>query len=60
MTRRTTGVPVVRVLVLALVGLVIAGATLLAQNNAGSISGVVEDPQGAVIPAAKVTLTNDE
>jgi len=49
-----------RVWVLALAGLVIAGATLRAQNNAGSISGVVEDPQGAVIPAAKVTLTNDE
>jgi len=30
-----------------------------AQNIAGSISGVVQDPQGAVIPNAKVTLTND-
>jgi hypothetical protein len=38
----------------------IASVSLLAQNNAGSITGVVEDSQGAVIPAAKVTLTNDD
>jgi hypothetical protein len=31
---------------------------LHAQNTAGSITGVVHDPQGAVIPNAKVTLTN--
>ena len=49
-----------RVCVLAAIGLMIACATLSAQNIAGSISGVVQDPQGAVIPAAKVTLTNDE
>ena len=42
----------------------LAFATLLtalvlrAQNTAGSISGVVQDAQGAVIPGAKVTLTN--
>ena len=32
---------------------------LQAQTTAGSISGVVHDPQGAVIPNAKVTLVND-
>jgi hypothetical protein len=52
--------PAVRVFVLALVGFVIATVALRAQNTAGSISGVVQDPQGAVIPSAKVTLTNDE
>ena len=39
--------------------LVIAGLPCRAQNTAGSISGVVQDPQGAVVPAAKVTLTNE-
>jgi hypothetical protein len=29
-----------------------------AQNTAGSIAGVVQDPQGAIIPNAKVTLIN--
>src|SRR5690242_12553740 len=61
MTRRvSTGMPAVRVFVLALAGLLTASAVLRAQNTAGSISGVVDDPQGAVIPAAKVTLTNEE
>jgi len=46
------------VLVLVLAGLVIAGVPLRAQATAGSISGVVHDAQGAVIPNAKVTLTN--
>ena len=52
--------PAVRVFVLALAGLLTASVALRAQNTAGSISGVVDDPQGAVIPAAKVTLTNEE
>ena len=32
----------------------------LAAQTAGSISGTIRDPQGAVIPNAKVTLTNRE
>jgi hypothetical protein len=32
---------------------------LAAQNTSGSISGVVQDSQGAVIPNAKVTLINE-
>ena len=30
-----------------------------AQNTAGSITGSIQDPQGAVIPNARVTLTNN-
>ena len=42
------------------VGLMFAcGLMIKAQNVTGSISGVVEDPQGAVVPNAKITLTND-
>ena len=59
MTHRVSiGMPAVRVFVLALAGLLTASVALRAQT-AGSISGVVQDPQGAVIPAAKVTLTNE-
>src|SRR5215472_14555048 len=34
--------------------------SLMAQNTAGSITGVVQDSQGAVIPSAKVTALNQE
>src|SRR5579863_6015244 len=40
-------------------GILLAGLPLLAQNSAGSISGVIQDPQGAVIPNARVVLTNE-
>jgi hypothetical protein len=36
-----------------------SGLPLLAQNTAGSISGIIQDAQGAVVPNAKITLTND-
>ena len=49
-----------RIVFSAVVALLLAAATLNAQNTAGSISGVVQDAQGAVVPSAKVTLTNDE
>jgi Carboxypeptidase regulatory-like domain/TonB-dependent Receptor Plug Domain len=47
-------------LALLAVGCVFATQTVLAQNIAGSISGVVQDAQGAVVPGAKVTLVNEE
>jgi Carboxypeptidase regulatory-like domain/TonB-dependent Receptor Plug Domain len=42
------------------IGLLFAAVAIYAQITAGSISGVVQDPQGAVIPSAKVTLVNEE
>lgn len=48
-----------RLLFGAAVGVLCLGAPLFAQNTAGSINGVVQDAQGAVIPGAKVALTNE-
>lgn len=53
-TRRATA----QKLVLITAGLLFGGLIVRAQNSAGTISGVVEDAQGAVVPNAKVTLTN--
>ena len=53
-TRRTA-----RRLLIAVTGLLICGSPLAAQNTAGSISGVIQDSQGAVVPNAKVALTNE-
>jgi hypothetical protein len=47
-----------KVLMLAGTAWVLGTNGLHAQNVAGSISGIVQDAQGAVIPNAKVTLTN--
>src|SRR5262249_41540885 len=38
----------------------LVAAVTFAQSNLGSISGVVSDSQGAVMPAAKVAMTNVE
>jgi hypothetical protein len=44
---------------IVLVGLILIGGTLMAQVLKGSISGTATDPQGAVVPGAKVTITNN-
>src|SRR5437870_8356881 len=40
---------------------VLAAAPALAQSNiaAGELHGVITDPSGAIVPAAKVTVTNE-
>ena len=43
---------------LALVLALCAVVSAVAQNANGRITGVITDPQGAVIPAARVTVTN--
>ncbi len=39
--------------------LFILGGTVMAQSNKGSIIGTVKDPNGALVPNAKVTITNN-
>jgi hypothetical protein len=48
-----------RLWIALVVSVLLAGVPAAAQIVAGSITGVIQDPQGAVIPKAKVTLTND-
>jgi hypothetical protein len=36
------------------------GAALVAQMDQGTVTGVIEDPVGAVIPNAQITLTNND
>jgi hypothetical protein len=40
--------------------LLLSGRTAFAQVDEGSIAGVVQDPSGAVVPNAKVTLLNTD
>src|SRR5262245_44920262 len=35
-------------------------ASALAQTSRGTVSGIVSDPNGAVVPGAIITLTNDQ
>jgi len=46
------------IIILLTGALLLCAATASAQQSFGSISGVVQDGQGAVIPNAKVELTN--
>src|ERR1035438_3464582 len=45
---------------LVCVVLLMAGISCFAQESRGSITGKVVDPQNAVVPGAKVTVTNVE
>src|SRR5687768_5052784 len=45
-------------LVLTLIALF--GASVFAQTSRGTVSGIIKDPNGAVVPGAEVTLTNTE
>ena len=55
--RRLFGLPFL--LRLILIACLLPGAAMLAQlAGKGAISGIVEDPSGAAIPNAKVTVTN--
>src|SRR5260370_42244562 len=47
-----------RVLLITLTSLLIAALPIAAQTATGSITGVIHDPTGGVIPNAKVTLIN--
>src|SRR2546430_2383042 len=44
--------------ILAIAGSMLAALSAIGQITTGSIAGNILDPQGAVIPGAKVTLTN--
>lgn len=39
-------------------GLLLSGATALAQSTEGSLHGTVLDPSGALIPQAQITVSN--
>jgi hypothetical protein len=49
-----------RALIVALLALLLSSAVLLAQTSVstGGIVGTVSDPTGALVPGAKVTITN--
>lgn len=49
-----------RHLVLSVLLVAISAALALAQNTAATLTGTVTDPNGAVVPGAKVTITNTE
>src|SRR6266436_7642478 len=58
MSRNTLFTPRSAVLV-ALLATWLFSVSAIAQVDAGAVRGTVTDPTGAVVPNAKVTLTND-
>jgi hypothetical protein len=48
-----------RGLILAVLSLFLVSTALFAQRDLGTITGVVTDPQGAAVPNASVTITED-
>jgi len=45
---------------LIIISLLARNSQVVAQNTSGSITGVVQDATGAVIPGVQVSLTNQE
>lgn len=43
---------------LALVGLLVVGASVYGQTPTATLSGTVRDTSGGVVPSAQITLTN--
>ncbi len=55
-----TGIRCWPTLALAVFAVLVLVPAAFSQSVTGSISGVVIDPNGAVVPAAEVTLVNDQ
>ena len=47
-------------LAVALCATILLSTALMAQSERGTITGTVQDASGAVVPGAKVTLTNTQ
>ena len=60
MARRLISIHSLAVVVTALMVTAFAGSNLCAQVDTGTILGTIKDQSGAVIPNAKVSLTNEE
>jgi hypothetical protein len=58
MKYRSAGASTVRNLLFGCAIFLFAPAAVLAQGGRGSVSGLVSDPSGAVVPTAKVTILN--
>ncbi|HEV8369325.1 MAG TPA: TonB-dependent receptor [Pyrinomonadaceae bacterium] len=49
-----------RVLLLAALAVLLAGVTVFGQTTSATLSGVVRDPSGAVIPEVRISVTNSQ